>query len=112
MAASVHRPVLPDEVCTWLAPRSGSTLVDGTLGGAGHTRLLAAHVGKEGLVIGLDRDPAVVARAEKELQGMPVAVAHANYADLPEGLRGLGMAFVLAGLMSLGFAAFGQMVAG
>lgn len=34
------------------------------------------------------------------------------YADLPAGLRGLGIAFVLAGLMSLGFAAFAQMAAG
>ncbi|OSQ53147.1 NADH:ubiquinone reductase (Na(+)-transporting) subunit E [Marivita geojedonensis] len=33
------------------------------------------------------------------------------YADLPAGLRGLGIAFVLAGLMSLGFASFAQMVA-
>lgn len=33
------------------------------------------------------------------------------YADLPAGLRGLGIAFILAGLMSLGFSAFAQMVA-
>lgn len=33
------------------------------------------------------------------------------YADLPEGLRGLGAAFLLAGLMSLGFASFAQMAA-
>lgn len=33
------------------------------------------------------------------------------YADLPQGLRGLGIAFVLAGLMSLGFASFAQMAA-
>lgn len=33
------------------------------------------------------------------------------YADLPAGLRGLGMAFILAGMMSLGFSAFAQMVA-
>lgn len=31
------------------------------------------------------------------------------YAHLPDGLRGLGIAFVLAGLMSLGFASFAQM---
>ncbi|PXW66184.1 Na+-transporting NADH:ubiquinone oxidoreductase subunit E [Loktanella sp. PT4BL] len=31
------------------------------------------------------------------------------YADLPAGLRGLGIAFLLAGLMSLGFASFAQM---
>lgn len=33
------------------------------------------------------------------------------YADLPDGLRGLGIAFVLTGLMSLGFATFTQMAA-
>ncbi|EKF41945.1 NADH:ubiquinone oxidoreductase subunit E [Nitratireductor indicus C115] len=33
------------------------------------------------------------------------------YADLPAGLRGLGIAFVLTGMMSLGFSSFAQMVA-
>ena len=32
------------------------------------------------------------------------------YADLPAGLRGLGITFLLTGLMSLGFSAFAQMV--
>ena len=102
MAASVHQAVLPQEVIEWLAPQAGGTLVDGTLGGAGHTRLLAAQVGKQGLVIGLDRDPEVVARAENELGGMPVAVAHANYADLPEVLTELDLAQVEGILLDLG----------
>jgi Na+-transporting NADH:ubiquinone oxidoreductase subunit E len=33
------------------------------------------------------------------------------YADLPEGLRGLGITFILSGLMSLGFASFALMAA-
>ncbi|MDO5603654.1 MAG: NADH:ubiquinone reductase (Na(+)-transporting) subunit E [Paracoccus sp. (in: a-proteobacteria)] len=37
--------------------------------------------------------------------------ARLAYADLPGGLRGLGIAFVLTGMMSLGFASFAQMVA-
>ncbi|MDO5659184.1 MAG: NADH:ubiquinone reductase (Na(+)-transporting) subunit E [Paracoccus sp. (in: a-proteobacteria)] len=37
--------------------------------------------------------------------------ARLSYADLPQGLRGLGIAFVLTGMMSLGFSAFAQMVA-
>ncbi len=37
--------------------------------------------------------------------------ARLAYADLPEGLRGLGIAFVMAGLMSLGFAAFAGLAA-
>ena len=37
--------------------------------------------------------------------------ARLSYADLPAGLRGLGIAFILTGLMSLGFASFAQMAA-
>lgn len=37
--------------------------------------------------------------------------ARLAYADLPAGLRGLGIAFLIAGLMSLGFASFAQMAA-
>jgi Na+-transporting NADH:ubiquinone oxidoreductase subunit E len=37
--------------------------------------------------------------------------ARLAYADLPAGLRGLGITFFLAGMMSLGFSAFAQMVA-
>jgi len=102
MTASVHQPVLPDEILKWLAPRPGGTMVDGTLGGGGHTRLLAAQVGKDGLVIGLDRDPAVVVRAETQLRGLPVAVAHANYADLPEVLAELKLEHVDGILLDLG----------
>jgi len=102
MTASVHQPVLPDEILKWLAPRPGGTLVDGTLGGGGHTRLLAAQVGKDGLVIGLDRDPAVVVRAETQVRGLPVAVAHANYADLPEVLAELKLEHVDGILLDLG----------
>ena len=34
-----------------------------------------------------------------------------DYADLPDGLRGLGITFILAGLMSLGFSSFVLMAA-
>jgi Na+-transporting NADH:ubiquinone oxidoreductase subunit E len=37
--------------------------------------------------------------------------ARLAYADLPQGLRGLGITFILAGMMSLGFSSFAQMVA-
>lgn len=34
-----------------------------------------------------------------------------SYADIPPGLRGLGIAFVVTGLMSMGFTAFGGLAA-
>jgi len=82
----VHVPVMLDEVVQWLAPRAGMVLVDGTLGGGGHTRALAERVGPEGLVIALDRDPAAVEAAQRSLAGLPVRALHGNYCDLPEVL--------------------------
>jgi 16S rRNA (cytosine1402-N4)-methyltransferase len=58
--SSVHVSVLLDQVVRWLDPRPGMVLVDGTLGGGGHARALAAGVGPNGLVIGIDRDPAAI----------------------------------------------------
>jgi 16S rRNA (cytosine1402-N4)-methyltransferase len=58
--------------------------VDGTLGGGGHSRLLAEAVGPAGRVLSLDRDPEAVERAARLVGGLPVEAVHANYCDLPE----------------------------
>ncbi|MEM9187501.1 MAG: 16S rRNA (cytosine(1402)-N(4))-methyltransferase RsmH, partial [Planctomycetota bacterium] len=78
---SIHIPVLPDEIVEALDPQPGDVIVDGTLGGGGHTRLLAQCVGPTGLVLGIDRDAAPVEAAESWAAGMPIAVAQANYAE-------------------------------
>jgi 16S rRNA (cytosine1402-N4)-methyltransferase len=57
-----HIPVLADEVVELLDPRPGDVVVDCTFGGGGHARLLAERLGREGLLIGLDRDPAAQER--------------------------------------------------
>ena len=64
---SLHQPVLVDEVVAWLTPREGadSIIVDGTVGGGGHTVALARRLGAGGRLIGLDRDPAMLALAEE-----------------------------------------------
>jgi 16S rRNA (cytosine1402-N4)-methyltransferase len=100
--APIHIPVLPAEVLHRLDPRPGDTLVDGTLGGGGHTRLLAQRVGPQGLVIALDRDPGAIAAAERNLRGLPVKVAQANYCDLPAVLDEIGIERVDGMLLDLG----------
>ncbi len=97
-----HVPVMADEVMTWIRPAAGQTVVDGTLGGGGHARLLAEAVGPTGRVIGLDRDPAAVEAASVELSDSPIRVCHANYSDLPELLAELGVAAVDGILLDLG----------
>jgi 16S rRNA (cytosine1402-N4)-methyltransferase len=97
-----HLPVLSREVLEWLRPEPGQTFVDGTLGGAGHATLLAERVGPRGLVLGLDRDPTVIERAEATLQGLPIRPIHANYSDLTEILSELEIESVNGILLDLG----------
>ncbi len=102
MGTPLHIPVLPDEVLAALDPQLGQTLVDGTLGGGGHTRLLAQRVGPTGLVLALDRDAQAIAAAEENLRGLPVKVAQANYCDLPDVLAELAIPTVDGILLDLG----------
>src|SRR4051794_31657555 len=97
-----HVPVLAREVVEWLRPAPDQIFVDGTLGGGGHTRLLAEAVGANGLVIALDRDAQAVERASDELRELPVRALHANYSDVPEILPGLNINGVDGILLDLG----------
>ena len=103
MTSSSHIPVLADEVLAWLAPRPGSVLVDGTLGGGGHARLLAQQVGRAGRVIGLDRDPAVIRAAGPLIDTHPqVSVFQANYAELGQVLADVELTAVDGIVLDLG----------
>lgn len=99
---TVHVPVLANEVIEWLAPQPGKVIVDGTLGGGGHSRLLAERLAGQGQIIGIDRDPQAVERTAKILDGLPVTCIHGSYADLPEILNELGTEQVDGVLLDLG----------
>jgi len=101
-ASSIHTPVLSAEVMSLLDIRPGMRVVDGTLGGGGHTRLFAEAVGPEGLVIAIDRDPAAIERGARELAGLPVRFAQANYRDLPEVLDAVSLDRVDRVLLDVG----------
>ena len=98
----VHVPVLLEEIVEWLRPKAGQVFVDGTLGGGGHTRVLAEHVGPSGRIIALDRDPLARAAAEVNLAGLPVTLVDSNFADLPEVLKQLDVLAVDGIVLDLG----------
>lgn len=97
-----HVPVLAQEILEWLRPMAGQTIVDGTLGGGGHSRLLAEAVGPGGAVIGLDRDSVAVERTATALASLPLRAFQANYSDLPEILSELNLDGVDGILLDLG----------
>jgi len=78
-----HVPVMPEQVLAALAVEPGARYLDGTLGGGSHTALLLA---RGALVLGLDADPAALARVGARLAavvtGGQLVLRHGNFAQL------------------------------
>jgi len=81
-----HVPVMPAEVLASLSPRPGQIIVDATLGSGGHARLIAEHLGPTGRLIGLDRDPAMLALARPRLADYPAILVESNFDQLRDVL--------------------------
>jgi 16S rRNA (cytosine1402-N4)-methyltransferase len=62
-----HISVLADEAVEGLNIRKGKTYIDGTLGGAGHSKLIAERLDNEGLLICLDQDETAIENGKKIL---------------------------------------------
>jgi len=77
-----HTPVLADQIVELF--RDATRVLDGTLGGGGHSELLL-QAGKT--VVGVDRDPDAIAAARARLDAHErsgrFSVVQSNYADLP-----------------------------
>jgi 16S rRNA (cytosine1402-N4)-methyltransferase len=98
----LHVPVMLEEVIQALDPLPGQTIVDGTLGGGGHTRALSDRVGASGLVLALDRDAAAHTAAERNLAGRSIKLVTANFCELPEILTQLEIPTVDGIVLDLG----------
>lgn len=100
---AVHIPVLLREVLRGLELRPGLTVVDGTVGAGGHSRVIAQQIGDQGLLIGLDRDPMMLGLARAVLPVSDrVILKHASYVELPEVLKELELDGVDRVLLDLG----------
>ncbi len=68
---SIHKPVLLNEIVETFKSQDGNHFVflDCTLGGAGHSLAIAESLNGKLTIVGLDRDPQAIERAEKLLKG-------------------------------------------
>ena len=97
-----HIPVLLSETLENLAIRPDGIYIDGTVGGAGHSKEIASRLGKNGLLIGLDRDPDAVAVATVRLQDFPAKVIQGNYSQMRQILESLNIFAADGILLDLG----------
>ena len=98
---SYHRPVLAAEAVELLAPHPGSLVVDGTVGGGGHTEAIL----KTGAdVLALDQDPDAIVEAREQLApyGGRVTLHQANFRDADKVLDELDIKKIGGAILDLG----------
>lgn len=99
---------MPAEVLRYLQPQPGGTYLDGTLGGAGHARLILEASGETGRLIGLDRDPDALQHAQRILStfGDRAILRQGNFSNAGEILATLGISGVDGILLDLGVSSY------
>ncbi|WP_124101165.1 16S rRNA (cytosine(1402)-N(4))-methyltransferase RsmH [Ruminococcus sp. Marseille-P6503] len=102
-----HISVLLDECLDGLAIKPDGVYVDGTAGGAGHSREIAKRLDpSKGRLIALDRDPEAVKTASERLEGLPAQVVLANYSEMDRVLDELGADGADGILLDLGVSSY------
>ncbi len=105
---SFHHSVLSDEVIKLLCIRENDTVVDATVGGAGHFTSIGKILSKEGTIIGIDADDEALSRAREsasEIRARTILV-HDNFRNLPDILNTLDIKSIDKSLFDLGWSGF------
>jgi 16S rRNA (cytosine1402-N4)-methyltransferase len=99
-----HIPVMLSEVVEYLNCQPGKIVIDGTIGGAGHTIAILDKIHPNGCLIGIDQDLDAIENANIVLKHAktPTHLFHGNYSQLPEFLSSLNIPAVDGILLDLG----------
>ena len=103
-----HTSVLLEETVDALQVRPDGIYVDGTLGGGGHSSVIAGKLSDKGKLIGIDQDAAAIEAAGKRLgeYGDRVMIIRSNYADMKTRLMQSGITSVDGILLDLGVSSY------
>jgi len=102
-----HRPVLLDECIEGLNIKPDGIYVDGTAGGAGHSREIAKRL-KNGLLIAIDQDEMAIAVATQRLAefGDRARVVRSNFSEISSVCEALGIDKIDGILLDLGVSSY------
>ncbi len=100
-----HYSVLLSETIRELNIKPDGIYVDGTAGGAGHSKEIAKRL-KGGMLYALDQDPDAVAVASERLIDLPAKVIRSNFKDMKAVLLREGIEKVDGILLDLGVSSY------
>ena len=102
-----HKPVLLEETIQGLNIKPNGIYVDGTLGGAGHSKEILKQLSPEGLLIGIDRDEDALKAAKENLKDFAnVKYIHGNHDDIVSILENENIDGVDGILLDLGVSSY------
>jgi 16S rRNA (cytosine1402-N4)-methyltransferase len=114
-----HRTVLLHEAVDSLAIQAGDTVVDATLGGAGHSVEILKQLGPKGTLVGFDADSEAIERSRQALEpffakaskGARMILIQANFRHLKTEVEKLELGRIDKALFDLGWSQY-QLSAG
>jgi 16S rRNA (cytosine1402-N4)-methyltransferase len=108
MEKTKHIPVLLDECLENLKLCPGKTIVDGTLGGAGHSIEILKKISPGGTLVGIDKDPQAIERCKKNLKEKDsnVLLMHDDYKNIVNILSYFNIEEIDGALLDLGVSSF------
>ena len=102
-----HKPVMLSECIEGLNIKPEGIYVDGTMGGAGHSYEIVNRIGKNGLLIGIDRDEEAICVAKKKLAEFDnVKYVHDNHDNIKRILEEENIDAVDGILLDLGVSSY------
>ena len=102
-----HKSVLLNECIEGLNIKKDGIYLDGTMGGAGHSKEIVKRLSKEGLLIGVDRDMEAICVAKERLAEFPnVEFVHDNHDNIKEILENLDIDKIDGILLDLGVSSY------
>ena len=102
-----HKPVMLEECIMGLNINPEGIYVDGTLGGAGHSKEIANRISENGLLIGIDRDEEAICVARERLSEFNnIKFVNDNHDNIKSILSNLSIPKVDGILLDLGVSSY------
>ena len=102
-----HQPVLLKECIEGLNIKKEGIYVDGTLGGAGHSKKILERLSPKGMLIGIDRDEEALKAAKNRLKDYTnVKYLYGNHDNIKELLQNIEIQEVDGILLDLGVSSY------
>ncbi len=102
-----HKPVMLKQCIEQLKINPNGIYVDGTLGGAGHSKEIVKQLSNQGILVGIDRDEEALKAAKDNLKEFSnVKYVHGNHDNIKEILDKLNIDEVDGILLDLGVSSY------